>query len=551
MSDGCLLNFDANSRRLWMFSRNIRSIYPWKLSQILKVIMQVGKTEDIGSQATQMTMYSLLSELGLKRKADIRDTKSGGMRTYYAQMESLGFLYRKKDSGNGTGESNFGLTIAGEAMINSENPLKVLQYSLLRYQYPSVYSRNRNVQIDGRIQIKPMQFLLQLMMDERLGGHLSDYEIQIPVMYGHSNKCFDYCVNLILRLRSGEDILDVMNNPATDMYTPRSTSSDINKALSNLKDIANTGRNFLSAADLIIQNSSPDDLGRISFSINPNYKAWISALIVQEGNRFIDNPENNESFQRAYGRYLNAKDTRRDEDTSPKKLSGAETLIQIKYVDYINKNPFMGDEVAEFISSLNGYGFRNEDISTVIAPLQKKKNSLEDNIYLEYAYSGGKKSNEFEKATTNLLIQLGFDESIWIGRKISKNNWRGNYTDVLIQRSGSLESGFAEVKATYKYSFEHTDMLKMVNTYVPSFAEISPPNHQLKYYLYIAGGFCGDVDTALKQLSEKVHIAISAITAQGLLSLRKRLGTEINAEFVQKNLFEKGVFFDGDDIAML
>jgi hypothetical protein len=389
------------------------------------------------------------------------------------------------------------------------------------------------------------------MMDERLGGHLSDYEIQIPVMYGHSSECLDYCVDRILALRSGEDIIDVMKNPATDMYTPRSASSDITKVMNNLKDIANTGRNFLTAADLIIQNNIKDEQGRVSYNINPNYKELICYFLAQEVNKIIPNPEQNESFQRAFGRYLNAKDTRRDEETAPKKLTGAQTLIQIKYVDYINNNPFKGDQVAEFIGSLHGYGFKNEDISTVIAPLQEKKDTLEDNIYLEYAYSGGKKSDEFEKATTNLLIQLGFDKSIWIGRKKSQKNWRGNYTDVLIQRSGSPESGFVEAKATSAYSFGHADMLKMVATYVPSFAEISPPYHRLSFYLYVAGGFCGDVNSSLKQLSEKVDIPVTAITAQSLLSVRKHLGTEINAEKVQKYLFEKGILIEGDEIVML
>ncbi|MCK9331261.1 MAG: hypothetical protein M0Q94_15400, partial [Candidatus Cloacimonetes bacterium] len=448
MNSDCLLSFDENTRRVWMFPRNIRNIAPWKLHQYLKVLLQYNDQEAIDA-STQQAMYSLLDEMGLKRKAETRDKNPGGMRTYFSQLECLGLIFKKQDG-------SFGLTLAGQAMCNGDNPLQVLQYLLLRHQYPSSYGLGQNVRIDPRMKVKPFLFILKLLNDTRLDCTLSDIDVQIPVIFGHTWDCYDFCVEKILQLRQTGEIIDVLDSPASDLYTPRG-SSDCCKALANVKDIANTAMNYLMAADFVETNNQTTPR---TYSFNQNYEQIFSDIFDAEWNKFIENPDSRESFQRSLGRNLNQKDTRKEEDTKAKKLSGAETIIQIKYIEYINSHPFLGDSISNFISSIQQYGFKSDSIADVIKPFQAKKDSLEETAYLEYANSGGTKSNEFEQATTNLLVELGFTKSAWIGRRKSQKNWRGNFPDVWIQPEGTRECGMADTKATSAYALGHADMLK-------------------------------------------------------------------------------------------
>ena len=156
-----LLSFDPDTRRIWMFPRNIRDIAPWKLYKILKVLLQCEDVNQYSGEEQQM-MYRLLDESGIKKKGKTRDKNPGGMRTYYSQLETLGLVFRAE------GSKSYSYTIAGETIANEENPLAVLQYQLLRHQYPSAYGLGQNVKIDSRMRVKPFKFLLRVLHDRRL-----------------------------------------------------------------------------------------------------------------------------------------------------------------------------------------------------------------------------------------------------------------------------------------------------------------------------------------------------------------------------------------------
>ena len=153
-----LLSFDSKYRRLWMFPRNIRKITPWKLYQILKVLIQC-EDMNMASKDNQKFIYQLLAEAGIKRSENIRDKNPGGMRTYYAQLKCLGLIYP-------SGKERYNYTIAGDAIADEDNPLQVLQYQLFRHQYPSAYGLGRNVLIDPRMKVKPFLFISKLLHDE-------------------------------------------------------------------------------------------------------------------------------------------------------------------------------------------------------------------------------------------------------------------------------------------------------------------------------------------------------------------------------------------------
>ncbi|MBI9096343.1 MAG: hypothetical protein JEY71_15865 [Sphaerochaeta sp.] len=407
MSENPLLSFDKNTRRVWMFPRNIRNIEPWKLHQILTVLMEYVQTSDMSSQKVQDLLYSILASIGIKRDAMLRDPKSGGMRTYFAQLECLGLVYK-------TSKKSYEFTIAGEMMRDGIEPQKVLQFALLRHQYPSSYSNGQNIKIDQRIKIKPFIFILMLLHDERLAAYITSEEIQIPVIYGHNYNCYEACLTKILEMRAGKDFSQVVDNPSDDLYTPRG-SGILRLAYNNVSDIANTAKNYLQAAGLLICDLQKAS-GKERYVFNEAFEdVYISEL--EKKDEYVRYPENKESFQRAYGRYDKAKDTRVIQPKKRKQSSGAETLIQLKCIEYMKDNPFSSDFVAEYCNEMGTYGFSKDLVTEVINPLLARKATLEESVYLEYANSGGVKATEFEKATTSLLKSLGFNRAIWIGNK--------------------------------------------------------------------------------------------------------------------------------------
>ena len=504
-----LLSFDPSTRRVWMFPRNIRDIRPWKLYRIIKILMQCEEMDQYSAEDQKM-MYKMLEESGIKKTGDTRDRNPGGMRTYYAQLETLGLVFRVKDS------RAFNYTLAGEAMSNEENPLQVLQYQLLRHQYPSAYGFGTNVRIDPRMKVKPFLFLIKLLHDPRIECRLTNSDVVFPVIYGHNDDCYEYVVQKIVEYRKCGSFEKTITNFSKDLFTPRGNP---NGALSNAKDIANTAINYLKAASLILEDVVIDE--RTNYIFNYNYEDLYREFL-NESDKYIRIHDSSDyiSFQRSYGRYLKSKDTRTSTSSVKKKDSPAIGFATIKYVQYLNDNLYV-DDTASFVSEMARYGVSQTDTIKAVEKFTEKKDSIQDNTYLEYAYSGGKQSNEFEKATTDLLKSFGFVNSVWIGRQKSSMNWRGNFPDIYIKKQGTVECGLADAKASSAYSLGHDDMLKMRETYIYTNEELEPGS-KLKYFLYIAGGYKGNINRSLLMLSEKTKIPVTALDAKGMLKIKNK-----------------------------
>ena len=526
-----LLSFDPNYRRVWMFPRNIRYIAPWKIYGILKVLMQCDD-----DKSDEKAMYRLLAETGIKKKENVRDKNDGGMRTYFAQLEMLGLVYESEEKGK------YHYTLAGEAIADEDNPLQVLQYQLLRHQYPSSYGLSANVRIDPRMEIKPFLFLLQLMHDGRLDNYLTNNDAIIPVVYGHNEDCYEFVVSRILESRlSKKGPEDVITNPEIDLYTRRGNPD---KALSNMKDIANTALNYLEATQLVIKDVAK---GCSRYYFNSNYESLYNQML-SEKNSFIpiSSKKDDQSFQRSYGRYLKEKDTRNDSSVTEKKESAVLQFVTYKYIEYLNEHLF-DEGIQAFVSEMTRFGIKTSDSMAAVEKLGVKKNQLWENTYLEYAYSGGQYSNEFEQATTDLFVSFGFDESLWIGRRKSKENWRGNFPDIFIKRHGSNNCGMADAKATIAFSLGHSDMLKMKETYLHTNKEIDRSSI-LQYFIYVAGGFKGNIDNSLLMLSQATGVPVSALDAKGMLNIRRR-GFDSNE--IERRLLKSGRYISSDEIELM
>ena len=253
-----------------------------------------------------------------------------------------------------------------------------------------------------------------------------------------------------------------------------------------------------------------------------------------------------ESFQRAYGRYDKQKDTRSGKELEVGKESPEAAFVQFRYVLHANDNLFVAD-VTAFYDSMSQMGIDSSTVAKAIAPYKAKRLSMDQNRFLEFANSGGQQANEFEKALVNLFISYGFDGCEWIGRKKSKFNWRGNFPDVLIRRKGCDEVGMADAKATSSYSLEHADMLKMKDTYIYTNDEIEPGSH-LIYFVYISGGYKGDINNSLSMLSQSTNMPVSAVDARGMLKLLDKHWT---ADEIEERIFMSGEYISSDQIELM
>lgn len=533
-----LLEFQEGTRRAWMFPRNIRDISPWKIYKILRVLMVYSDVDQF-SPEQQPYLYSLLSEVGIKKQDNTRDTNPGGLRTYYAQLEALGLVFSIES------DRSFHYTIAGETILAENNPLAVLQCQLLRLQYPSAYGFGQNVKIDSRMSVKPLLFVLKLLHDWRLGGYLTNEDMVFPVIYGHFNSSYEYVVEKILSFRSLRSYEEVITNPYEDLYTPR---GNIETALTNMKDIGNTALNYLKAAELVVTDGVQERKTRYVF--NENYESIYQKYLLEfDDFKRISSLEEYQSFQRSFGRYNKVKDTRRITTGDEFKPSVQDTFIQTKYIDFINNHTFDSDS-AMFAAEMASFGFGQSEVYSAIKKYTQKKRTIEENRYLEYANSGGVYAKEFEKATTNLFVSFGFDKSKWTGTKTPKSGRRGGFADIYIQYSGTNDCGLADTKATSIYSLEHRDMLVMKDTYSQSNKEIDEKSN-LKYFIYIAGGFLGNIEKSVSELAKETGICVSAITAENLLAVKELVDLGWSASMIQQIFMHTRVISSSDILRLL
>lgn len=505
-----VLSFDPLYRRTWMFPRNIRRIEPWKLDQILNLLLACQ--EDTSTQQVQDWLYQELENLNIKRDRNKMKTgNAGGMRTYYSQLELLGLIVRDPSS------KIYVSTRAGQKMMNHEDPLKVFRYQLFRLQYPSPYSVANNLRIDPRIKIKPFVFLCDLLKDNRVNGLTSD-EMAIPVLYGHNADCFEHCVQLILKLRQNNHKFETVVNSSQDFYTIKAKNRSFDAGLKDVLDIANTAKNYLQAGQMILEDS---DSKRFVLTSNPEALTILNS-VGREAIQPFDK-QYSESFQIRYGRFDRQKGVNAQPKEKSLKLNGFEVLINTLFSSQLSENPY-GVDVTSFVkNTAKNYGKSETEIHRIISPLIERRHSIERRVILDAAYSGGAQANLLERATTEIFKKLGFDKSLWIGSKKATTNRQGGFPDIYIRASQWNHCALGDSKATAKYKFPIGDTQKLGSYYKHCELEIDP-NCSSEFFVYVAGGFETDsqVKKHLALCKNNLGKPVSAITVSALLDLVER-----------------------------
>lgn len=511
-------------RRIWMFPRNIRRIYPWKMAQILAMFLQHLRQDDWrGNQQLQDRFCKGLEDAGLKTRGTQYDPNSGGPRTYEAQLRCLGLIFRRENNGHF-------FTIAGEDLAKGEPPLPILSAMLLRHQYPSAYGAGQNVRINNRLRVKPFLFILQLLNYPEI-DYLTNEEIAVPVVYGHNHACLEICKEKILQIRNGDSFRDVVDHPSTDLYMPRTSSSPIN----NILHIGNTCKNYMQACNLVYVDRV-DGEERVYFSqeIRELFEGSLESV-----ERFI--PLNGEeSFQRQYGSWNRQKDTRRLGELAEQVLTAEQSIILSKFYQYCGEN-VVSEMPEEFFRSLqNGFGFDGETAAETLAPYLPKSLDFFESTFLELSRGGSRKATRFEQAIKNLFEAKLHFNGRHTGPLRSPNG--GGYADVFLVALDNRHCALVDGKASPHYSLSRPDYRAMRYDYIPNYLELAEGRDlQLEFSLYVAGGFSGDVQGRLNNLTRETGTPCSGITASKLLALAKSNPRPEEQLNVRRRLSESGI----------
>lgn len=499
-----LVPFDANYRRMWMFPRNIRRISPWKVAQIISIMRcVVDSTSWSGRQEVQNSFCKALEAAGLKNPGEQYDPHSGGPRTYFAQLKCLGLIFQRTDK-------QIFYTLAGEDLASGKPPLPILQDLLLKHQYPSCYGYLSNIRMHPKIKVKPILFVLRLLMHPNIGS-MSVQELIIPVTYGHNNDCFDLCVEKILKFRQTCNISSVIDNYKKDFYTRRTHRNNFDSRLKDANYIANTLKNWLQAACLIVCDRVG---GEQHISISQSAEKKIKAALNTE-NEFIPF-DSEEAFQRRFGCVGVKKDTRSLNGEKKKEIP-EKSIISSKFYEYMGNNVI--DEYPEdFVSMMyHRLGIPEKLTRKVIEPLLSKSLSFFESTYLELASGGKKTAWDFEKATSQILSSKLKFESRLTGQTKRRGSAIGGYSDIFVIAIDGVHCGIIDTKASRCYSLSSSDYLAMLSNYIPNYKELAEGRPlKLEFCSYIAGGF-GSIDSQLRQLTEKTGIGASALPALELL----------------------------------
>lgn len=501
-----------------MFPRNKRRVSPWKLSSILLLLRdQIGSLRWAGNQALQDSFRTALEQTGLIRPGAPYDSKSGGPRTYEAQLRCLGLIFERKDSA-------LYMTRAGDAIADGDQPLRVLQTQLLRHQYPSAYSSSRMVAVNPGLKVRPFVFVMELLADPQVDSLTLD-ELCMPVIYGHSDACYDFCKERILQLRSGKEVRDVLLDWEKDLYTPRTEGNSFESRWADVRDIANTLKNYMQAACLISIDKSRGGTETIHLSLE--IPGTILAL-AREPRPLLRFSGSEEEFQRAYGVWDREKDTRTLGAATASSETYEANLILAHFFDYCGTR-LLNEVPEEFVTQLHQrFGYDKGRILDVCGKHVHRTGDIFEAAYLEFSRGGRETAANFEEATNRLFRDRLYFDAKLTGQRKRAGGAKGGYADIFLIALDGKHCALIDTKATSYYSLPSDDYAKMLSNYMPNYTALCGERTlALEFVLYVAGGLSRNLDTELRKLADESKVPCSAIAATDLLTVCRRGLTQL------------------------
>lgn len=522
------------NRNTWWVTRPKRSLAaaPGALRELANAVSGSAWRGD--GQTVQRTYEQSLEASQLKANRAKRDPNGGGPRTYVAWLKSLGLLWEGDDK-------KLYLTLAGEAIVQGEdNLLEVMSRQILHYQFPSTFSTATYLsRVSDRFKVRPFVFILQLLLDPRLDGYLTQQDdvAKIAVCYGvdNSQKCVDDVVERIQALREkGDDSLDA--DYLESFRSGRSKEATLEKLFANLNDIANTVGNWLSHTQLVTRARG----GR--WTIAPGAEEAVRSTVdAMLSKKLLDDWTNEERFQRRYGLTPGkSKDTRTVQPIENVSADAvAEREIIKVYTDYATTH-LVTELDDQLINTIAGQvvSDRNE-VKTV---LRKKFSSGYGGFlmnYTELAQGSNKAATAFELATTEIFSKIFGFRAKHIGAQALR-------PDVVLYSDEEKYGAILDTKAyAGRYTLAH-EQRGVMHNYVTDYPEYRLDAGDLAFFSYVSSRFGPNVGSQLAEVSRRSNDAPgSAITAHDIVlmcqrHLRERAYThaEIRDMFSKNQLVE-------------
>ena len=477
-----------------MFQRNKRRIKPLECALYLRAFYQVsegGKSLGV-DQVAQDKFSDLLNKFGLKDGGALRDLRSGGTRTYLSQLASLGLIHKPARN-----LSAYSFTQAGEALLDLQDPTEVLQYQILKYQYPSAYSLAPSPGIDPTLRVRPFLLLLELANDPDING-LSDYDIIVPVVYGRKDSDFQGCKEKILQARNF-GIEKIVSLSSEEIKTARTKN---HSNYNFLKDIANTFSNVLRGLDLVDMRVIDDSrrivprdgvMAMVSIAKNIPYVDFLSYARHRK-----DSLQATLEFGLLSGK---KKDTRRALlPVQTKNLQTPESVIREEF-SVLLKPPVSPQDLEHFVIKMSKkFAIPKAKTISYIKPMLPSFATDYRNRLIELSEGGKKTALQFEREIERIFRDDFSFVSKWAGSK-KRQGKVGGYADVYVLTTASGRCGIIDAKSMDCYNFPHGDFAKMAQTYVPYYSEILPTASKLNFVAYISHL----IGTGAKQRAEEFY----------------------------------------------
>lgn len=469
-----------------------------------------------------MSLESALEESGLKRVGDRRDQTGGGGRTYKAWLVSLGLIFTQEST------RKLQLTLAGEAILNGESPVKILANQILKYQFPSAFSLERSVNVSERFKIHPFWFLLKLLNDKRI-QYLTQEEIAkivITETENESRKCYEKIVSRLIEFRNFGD--SCLEEDFAQKYTSSKGTINFNKPFDHLQDIANTIINWLEYTQLAIREEK-------KLYILPE-RAEEVAQIVSKPIPFIPRPTEHEFFQRRYGLDpAHIKDTRNLLSTNVvTDFMIAEMRIKKIFISMALKEPVGGVNATLIERIAEQSGIKSAVVAEVL-----QKNFPHGSIgvfmanYFEMAFAGREQCRDFEEATANIFREIFKFDSTWLGSAASGKE----VPDILIVSDRAGFQAIIDTKAYRRYDLPTIHRDRMIYHYLPDIRKYSTSELPLGFFSYIAGGFSNSIVNPINDIVRNSQVNGSAMPVTVFIKMAEKNATAPYTHAAIKKIF--------------
>lgn len=520
---------EKSNHNTWWVTRPKRSLAaaPEALRTIIDSVASQSWIDE--NQRTQRAYERNLEMKNLKADRAKRDPNGGGPRTYMAWLRSLGLLWQ----GN---ENRIFLTLAGEAIVQGdERLLEIMSRQVLHYQFPSNFTSGGGASsVNQRFRVRPFVFLLQLLLDPRLDGYLTqkDDVAKIALCYGENNsqECVDDVIERILALRKdGDDSL--ASDYLLNFRSSRAKESTTEKLFENLNDIANTIGNWLSHTQLIQRERGGS--WRIADGAADATRDAVNLMLNKP---FISDWNNQERFQRKYGLTPGKKKDTRDveavQNIGPRAIQERSIIREFTEFSTINIVTEISEKLVNEISEKLAI-----ETSIVRRTLRERFKAGYGGFLMRYtdlAHGSRRDATKFEQATADIFDKVFGYQSRHIGTQPLR-------PDVVIHSESEQYGAIIDTKA-YKreYTLSH-DQRGVMHNYVVDYPEYRLEEGSLAFFAYVVGSVGPNMDAQIADVSRRSgDVPGSAVTAHDLvLMVRRHLGEKPYTHQEIRDLFSR------------